>query len=61
MEIHASFILIEGNADHNKLFRWDSDSFFHIFQSIDPHDNDWYSHSKQCIHQHSQLLITRTL
>ena len=31
MEIHASFILIEGNADHNKLFRWDSDSFFTFF------------------------------
>lgn len=60
MEIHASLILMKAMLIIiivSMGFRF----VFYIFQSIDPYDNDWYSHTKQCIHQYSQLLITRTL
>lgn len=60
MEIHASLILMKAMLIIlivSMGFRF----VFHIFQSLDPYDNDYYSHSKQCIHYHSQLLIIRTL
>ena len=60
MEIHASLILMKAMLIIiivSMGFRF----VFYILQSINPYDNDWYSHSKQCIHHHSQVLITRTL